>query len=52
VWLKQIADVTERAPKRIEGSGLGFAQVCLDLGELFEPQECWNFLRAAGYASV
>ncbi|MBM6584358.1 hypothetical protein ILT44_29620, partial [Microvirga sp. BT689] len=23
-----------------------------DICNLFEPQECWNFLRAAGYASV
>jgi transposase len=23
-----------------------------DICDLFEPQECWNFLRAAGYASV
>ena len=23
-----------------------------DICELFEPQECWNLLRAAGYASV
>lgn len=23
-----------------------------DICNLFEPQECWNFLKAAGYASV
>ena len=23
-----------------------------DICDLFEPQECWNYLRAAGYASV
>jgi hypothetical protein len=23
-----------------------------DICNLFEPQECWNYLRAAGYASV
>ena len=23
-----------------------------DICDLFEPQECWNFLKAAGYASV
>ncbi len=23
-----------------------------DICDLFEPRECWNFLRAAGYASV
>jgi transposase len=23
-----------------------------DICNLFDPQECWNFLRAAGYASV
>ena len=22
-----------------------------DICDLFEPQECWNYLRAAGYAS-
>ena len=26
----------------------GAVHIC----DLFEPQECWNFLRAAGYASV
>jgi hypothetical protein len=29
--LKQIADVAEGAPERVEGAGLGLAQVCLDL---------------------
>ena len=33
MWLKQIADVTERAPERVERSGLGLAQVGFDLGE-------------------
>jgi transposase len=23
-----------------------------DICNLFEPQECWNYLKAAGYASV
>jgi hypothetical protein len=23
-----------------------------DIYNLFEPQECWNFLKVAGYASV
>ena len=23
-----------------------------DICDLFEPQECWNYLKAAGYASV
>jgi hypothetical protein len=23
-----------------------------DICDLFEPQDCWNYLRAAGYASV
>jgi hypothetical protein len=31
--LKQIADVTERSPQCIEGSGLGLAQVRFDLGK-------------------
>jgi hypothetical protein len=33
MWLKQIADVTERSPVRVERSGLGLAQVGFDLGE-------------------
>jgi hypothetical protein len=33
MWLKQIADVTERSPVRVERSGLGLAQVRFDLGE-------------------
>jgi hypothetical protein len=33
MWLKQIADVTERSPVRVERSGLGLAQVRLDLGK-------------------
>ena len=33
LWLKQIADVTERSPVRVERSGLGPAQVGFDLGE-------------------
>jgi hypothetical protein len=33
LWLEQVADVTEGSPERVERSGLGFAQVCLDLGE-------------------
>ena len=33
VRLKQIADVAERSPERVERSGLGLAQVRLDLGE-------------------
>jgi hypothetical protein len=31
--LEQVADFAEGAPERVERSGLGFAQVCLDLGE-------------------
>ena len=31
--LKQIADVAERSPERIDSSGFGFAQVRLDLGK-------------------
>jgi hypothetical protein len=31
--LKQIADVTERLPQRIEGAGRGLAQVRFDLGK-------------------
>jgi hypothetical protein len=33
MWLKQIADVTERSPVRVERSGLGLAQVGFNLGE-------------------
>jgi hypothetical protein len=33
VWLKQVADVAERSPERVNGSGFGFAQVRLDLGK-------------------
>jgi hypothetical protein len=33
VRLKQIADVAERSPERVERSGLGLAQVRLDLGK-------------------
>jgi hypothetical protein len=33
--LKQFADVAERSPERVERSGLGLAQVCLDLGKGF-----------------
>ncbi|MBM6584400.1 hypothetical protein ILT44_29845, partial [Microvirga sp. BT689] len=31
--LKQVADVAEGAPERVERSRLGLAQVCLDLGK-------------------
>jgi hypothetical protein len=31
--LNQIADVTERSPKRVKRSSLGLAQVRFDLGE-------------------
>jgi hypothetical protein len=33
VRLEEIADVAEGAPERVERSGLGLAQVRLDLGE-------------------
>ncbi|GEO16918.1 hypothetical protein [Microvirga aerophila] len=33
MWLKQIADVTERSPKRVERSGLDLAQIRFDLGK-------------------
>jgi hypothetical protein len=33
LWLEQVTDVTERSPERVERSGLGLAQVRLDLGE-------------------
>src|SRR5215210_8063750 len=33
MWLKEIADVTERSPQRVQRSGLGLAQVRFDLGE-------------------
>ncbi len=33
MWLEESANVAEGAPERVNGSGFGFAQVCLDLGE-------------------
>jgi hypothetical protein len=33
VWLEEVAGVAEGVPERVERSGLGLAQVCLDLGE-------------------
>jgi hypothetical protein len=33
LWLKQVADVTESAPERIQGAGFGFAQMRFDLSK-------------------
>jgi len=33
IWLEQIADGAEGAPKRVKGPGFGFAQMRFDLDE-------------------